>query len=183
MKAKRITAILVMLLVVAAAVIIGPMVSLNNMREDAEDRYYHDEIGFSTGDGIDIRKDAANNILKIAAKYKDTAELDSQVNELERAVQVMENSYDWIEKGKANKELDAPAKALIEQLKSISLDEADLRYLKGQEAELVAQQDKINRSDYNAKAQAFNERLTHFPGRILNSFGWIEPLPIFEENS
>lgn len=180
MKAKRTTAILIMILVIAAVVVIGPVVSLRNMRDDTESQYYYDENGYSIDEGILARKDAANNILKIAAKYEENSELKSQASELEHAVKVLDNNYNWAERDKANKALDVPAQELMKWMaENVALSEADQRYLTSQTAELSSQQDKMNRSAYNEGAESFNARLADFPGSILKSFGWIEPLPTF----
>lgn len=183
MKRKRITALLVLLLVVLGAAAFGAYRSLNNLKNAASMEYEEDSSGFSIRAGISAREDAAENLLKITEKYQENStEIASLMYELERAVHILKNATGNHEIAEENKKLDAPAQALMAFMQEdTAVTETDLRYLSGQLAELSAQQDKINRSSYHEKAEAFNVQLNTFPGSLFKSLGLIAALPDYRQ--
>lgn len=180
MKKKNLIAAMAMIILIVASIPLGIVRSVQPIRSDAENEYYYDDTGFAIYEGIDARVAACNNLLKVAEKYKaDYPELRSYIDELEHATKKADNSYNLKDRAPANKQLDAPAQALANALKTVELSEADAKYPDTLIAEIQSQQDKISRSSYNEKAAEYNEVLRNFPVSLLARLGVLKDLPLF----
>lgn len=158
--------------------------SLNDLRDDAQSEFYSDKTGYSIWDGLEARREAANNLLTVAKKYTgEHTELISRVDALEHQVQASENAYDdtFATEAAVNFELGAQAKYLAEALEGIELEEKDRKYPAQLLAQMESEQDKIERSSYNDTAREFNRRLKVFPVNVLYRFTDVKRLEPFDE--
>ncbi len=149
---------------IAASIPLGINRSLSRVREDVSGTFYYDQAGYSIYDGLEKRREAANNLITLAGRYKDkNPELDGLMDSLDYCVKASENAwsddYTYIQEAGANAALDAPAQALAEALDSMELSEQDRKYPTQMIKQMKSEQDKINRSSYNEEARAFNAKV------------------------
>lgn len=159
--------------------------SFDRLREDAMDSYYYDGTGYAIYQGIDMREDAANNLLTVAKRYVEkNPGLDPYIGDLEYRVKYLENLYDFQgfeQEVEANRLLGEAAQALYEQLETVELSEKDEKYPRQLIAEIESEQDKIERSSYNDSAREFNEKLAQSPTKPLTKLMGISPMGVFEK--
>ena len=162
MKKRNAAAAVFMGVAIAASIPLGINRSLDRLKDDVEEKYFYDQAGYSIGDGLEIRRDAAYNLVSLAEKYADKApELQGLIDELERQLAISENTwYDLTEEeARANLGLDAPAEALAAALEKLELSDQDKKYPGQMLGQMRSEQDKINRSSYNEEARAFNAKV------------------------
>jgi len=183
-KKSSIIGALVMAGLILVSLPLGVGHSLNDLRGDAQSEFYGDKTGYSIWDGLEARREAANNLLTVAKKYTgEHTELIPYVNALEHQVQASEWAYDetFATEAAVNFELGARAKYLAEALEGIELEERDRKYPARLLAQMESEQDMIERSGYNDAAREFNRRLKVFPVNVLYRFTDVERLEPFDE--
>lgn len=179
-KKKTIAGVLVMLALVLLALPLGVNRSLSSVRKAAEDQYYYDSTGYAIFQGLAARQESAHNLITVAKKYTDQNQnLTALIDELESAVTLAENSYEFEEEVETNRRLTEAAHALSDELSRTELSERDAKYPESLILEMDSQQDKIERSSYNAEARKFNEKLEKFPVSILRGVAFVSPLALF----
>ena len=149
---------------IAASIPLGINRSLVRVREDASGAFYYDQAGYSICDGIEKRREAANNLITLAGRYKDkNPELDGLMDSLDYCVKASENAWSdddpYTLEARANAALDAPAQALATALEGMELSEQDRKYPAQMINQMKSEQDKINRSSYNEEARNFNAKV------------------------
>jgi len=156
--------------------------SLSRLREEAAGQFYYDLAEYSIYDGLEKRREAAENLLTIAERYADSSpQLEAAMDEVEYQIRVCENSYDetFIQTVEANGQLGQAAAGLAGALEAAGLSEQDQKYPAQLLAQLESEQDKIARSSYNDAAREFNARLQRFPANILAPIAGVGPLGLF----
>lgn len=185
-KGKNAVPALIMALVIVLSVPLGVNRSFERLREDVEHEYYYDSTGYALWEGVDARRDSAQNLITIAEKYVDEyPELQTPINALGHRV-LEENTYLSLEDEtfsnivKVNSELTQEAYALYEALDKVTLSEKDEKYPRQIMAELDSEQDKLQRSSYNDLAREYNARLEKFPVNFLRHLSGVKPMGVFE---
>lgn len=176
-------AALFMAVTVAGSIPLGINHSLSNMREDAAGEYYYDQAGYAIYEGLEKRRESANNLITLAGRYQEgNPGLTKLIDELEYRVQTSEQAYDeddtFRKTAAANAALDAPAQALAGALEGAELSEKDRRYPQQLIDNMRSEQDKINRSSYNTEAKKFNEKLVS-----LKPMALLKPMAVFSDIS
>lgn len=171
----------VMVLCICIAIPLGVHESLTEKRDSVQSVYYYDKTGYAIYEGVDIRTEAAQNLITVAQRYEtDNSNLTPLINELDRAVKYSQNSYNIRDVKLANEGLTEPAQNLADALEKIDLSESDAKYPRTLTATMIAEQDKIIRSSYNEEAAEYNSYLDAFPINVLSTIASVEPLAIFE---
>lgn len=183
MKKRNLIGAAVMAGLILLAMPMGVAHSLEKLREKATDKFYYDDAGYGISDGLENRREAANNLLTVAGKY--TGEhpgLTHYVNELEYQVQASERAYSESYQAEAlvNYLLGQAAEELSGQLEGVGLSEKDEKYRVQLMAQMESEQDKIERSSYNTAALKFNDRLYTFPVNFFRLFLDVEELGTFD---
>ena len=103
-------------------------------------------------------------------------------SELEYWANASERSYSdtYQEEAEANRQMGAAAQALYQELRSVQLEERDLIYPDQLMAQMESEQDKIDRSSYNDKARAYNEKLSAFPFNLLRGIAGVSAMATFD---
>lgn len=163
MKKKNVVAAVFMAVAIAASIPLGINRTLGRMREDAAGEYYYDQAGYAIYDGIEKRRDAANDLITLAERYKDNdPELESLIDDLRYRVTASESAWSgddtFTAEAQANAALDSPAQALAEALKNAGLSDKDQKYPDQLINQMTGEQDKINRSSYNERAREYNAK-------------------------
>lgn len=173
----------IMIVLILLAMPLGVAHSLEDLREEAEWQFYGDQTGFSIYDSLDNRRGAAHNLLTVAARYTDgNPELMPYFNELEYQFNASENAYSESREAEAitNYQLGQAAEELADALEDVGLSEKDEQYRVQLIAQMRSEQDKIERSGYNAAALKFNDHLYVFPVNFFKHFTDVEVLWTFE---
>lgn len=168
---------------IAASIPLGINRSLSRVREDVSGTFYYDQAGYSIYDGLEKRREAANNLITLAGRYKDkNPELEGLIDSLDYCVKASENAwsddYTYIQEAGANAALDAPAQALAEALDSMELSEQDRKYPTQMIKQMKSEQDKINRSSYNDDAIEFNRKVDR-----LRPMAMVSKMAVFISNT
>ncbi len=174
----------IMIVLILLAMPLGVAHSLEDLREDAEWQFYEDRTGFSICDSLDNRREAAHNLLTVANRYTDDhPNLMPYFNELEYQFNASENAYSESHQieAEANYQMGEAAEELADALGIVGLSEKDEQYRVQLIAQMRSEQDKIQRSGYNAAAREFNNRLYVFPVNVLKNFTDVEGLFPFDE--
>lgn len=183
MKKRNIIGAAVMAGLILAAMPLGASRSLGELREDAQGEYYYDDAGYAIWEGMDKRREAANNLVTVAKRYVGKEQwLDPYIDELEYRVRASENVYEGgsAKEVSANQEMGAAAEQLADALEKVELAERDQKYPAQMIAQMQSEQDKIERSSYNDTARQFNGRLHAFPVNLLRPFTGVEELAVFD---
>lgn len=177
-------AILVMVLLIAIALPLGVHNSVKPLKSKAEGEFSYDDSGFSITQAVWDREECADNIVKVAEKYKEHDDsLVIMIDDLERVVNRTKNIYGIDRVGElaaANKEIDAPANEIVEHILSMDkVTDADSKALKAQQTQMTSMQAQISHSSYNKSAQEYNDRLEQFPVNVLKYVAFLKPLDLF----
>lgn len=183
MKKQNLIGAVIMTGLILLAMPLGVAHSLEELRDEAEWQFYGDRTGYSIYDSLEARREAANNLLTVARKYTDDNQgLTTYVNELEYQVQASEWAYSdsHAVEAQVNFLLGEAANELAGQMESAGLSEQDEKYRVQLIAQMASEQDKIERSSYNAAALKFNEHLYVFPVNFFKHFMDVEELWTFD---
>lgn len=183
MKKTNLVGALVMALLILIALPLGVHTSFTRLREEVAWEFYGDDAGFAIYDSIETREDAAHNMVTIAEKYTNQyPQLVDLASELEYWATASERSYSdtYQEEAEANRQMSAAAQALYQELRSVQLEERDLIYPDQLMAQMESEQDKIDRSSYNDKARAYNEKLSAFPFNLLRGIAGVPSMATFD---
>lgn len=185
---KNAVAALIMTLMIVLSIPLGVNRSFARLREDVEHEYYYDSTGYALWEGVNARRESAQNLITIAEKYVDEyPELQTPIDELGFRV-LQENSYTTLEDEtftsivKINSELTQDAYELYWALEKVPLAEKDKEYPWQIMVDLKSEQDKLHRSSYNDLAREYNARLEKFPANVLRHLSGIKPMGVFEED-
>ena len=183
---KNAVAALIMTLMIVLSIPLGVNRSFARLREDVEHEYYYDSTGYALWEGVNARRESAQNLITIAEKYVDEyPELQTLIDELGFRV-LQENSYTTLEDEtftsivKINSELTQDAYALYEALNKVTLSEKDEKYPRQIMSEMDSEQDKLQRSSYNDLAREYNARREKFPVNFLRHLSGVKPMGVFE---
>lgn len=147
---KKPVAILLMFLCIALAVLIGMNLSFARQRTVILQRYYNTGIQQQ----LDRRIEAANSLIGLAEGQGVEQGLIQQVQEDIEVLRTADSPADQFD---ANSFLNGSVAGLAEKT---SRDEAFLK-------EFQTAQDVIQQSDYNYRAEAYNEARAAFPVSVL----------------
>ncbi len=180
---------LVMTGVIVLSIPLGVNRSFARLREDVENEYYYDSTGYALYAGIDARISAAKNLLTLAEKYEEQdAELDVYMDNLEYMVKQCENLWfddieDIGETVKYNSRMGEEAQKLADYLETMELAEKDKKYPGQLMADMNAEQDKLERSSFNDKVIAYNEKRNKFPASVLAPLAGVKEIVPFGAGS
>ena len=185
---KNAVAALIMTLMIVLSIPLGVNRSFARLREDVEHEYYYDSTGYALWEGVNARRESAQNLITIAEKYVDEyPELQTPIDELGFRV-LQENSYTTLEDEtftsivKINSDLTLDAYELADTLNQLTLSDKDAKYVGKIMVDMIAEQDKLQRSSYNDLAREYNARLEKFPANVLRHLSDIKPMGVFEED-
>ena len=185
---KNAVAALIMTLMIVLSIPLGVNRSFARLREDVEHEYYYDSTGYALWEGVNARRESAQNLITIAEKYVDEyPELQTPIDELGFRV-LQENSYTTLEDEtftsivKINSDLTLDAYELADTLNQLTLSDKDAKYVGKIMVDMIAEQDKLQRSSYNDLAREHNARLEKFPANVLRHLSGIKPMGVFEED-
>lgn len=182
MKKNNIIGAAIMAGLILISLPLGVNRSLSRIRDDVEGLYYYDHASFAIYEGISNRESAAENLITVARRYTDdNPQLIPLIDELKYNVDTSTNIFgDFTRQARLNLEIGEASQALYEALSQIELSEKDAKYPDQLIAQMKSEQDKIERSSYNAEARKFNEKLDKFPVNILRHVAGIQPLGTFD---
>ena len=177
---KRSTALIILVLVVIAGTLFGTHRSLSQARSQVAAIYLSgtENDGYGIDNKLDQRRDKANDLCKIAAKYDAEAEI-AAVKEAISAINEAENAS---EACAADLALTEACDALDAKLQSLSLSEEDEGYRVSLMADLSSYSLQLQRlaADYNSAAADFNDNtLGIFPANLLGPLTGVREVEAF----
>lgn len=180
MKKKNLVGGIFMAAAILVSIPLGVNRSLVKLREKATEGYYYDKGGFAIYEGIEKRREAAQNLITVAERYtQQEPGLEGLIDELDYRIRASENAWSgddtFREEAEANRNLDPMAAAIASTLEELELSERDKKYPAQLIAQMKSEQDKIERSSYNDDAREFNQKL-----RRMKPMALIEPMATFE---
>ncbi|MDR1532785.1 MAG: hypothetical protein LBS62_11510 [Clostridiales bacterium] len=176
---NRAAAYLFAALMVLTAVVAGGAKSLNGLRGETLDVFYIGE-----GDGLSMQNDLTERINQasgLAALAKRCGADSSAVDEVLAAAEELGGSDKISGKYAANLRLTEAADNLYNTLTAMNLSETDARSARNLITNLESRNTTINRTDYNARALAYNKLLQGFPGGLVSMLRLAPPLELFAE--
>ena len=182
-KKSTVAGVVVMVLLILLALPLGVNCSFSRLREEVRGNYYYDDGDYSLYDSIDAREAASSNLITVAEKYTaEDPELTGLMADLEYWVNVSNGCYDpdLQEEVEANREMGNAFQALYDRLSQVALEERDQKYPGQLLAQMESEQDKIDRSSYNDKARAYNEKLAAFPFNLLRGIAGVPSMATFD---
>ncbi len=193
MKTKNLVGGIIMSAAILASVPLGVNRSLIKLRDRAAEDYYYDKGGYAIYEGIEKRREAAQNLITVAERYtQQEPGLEGLIDELEYRISASENAWSgddtfW-EEAEANRNLDPMAAAIASTLEELDLSERDKKYPGQMIAQMESEQDKIERSSYNDDARSFNQKVERLrPIALVKPMatfeGWSEESPPVEEGT
>lgn len=159
-----------MIIAIAGIVVFGMYNSIKKQRQEVYLQYVYDENEFSVIDSINEIFDNADNLLKIAIKYKAGNE---PLEKLYEDVKVKTgDTRDWDEQVDPDKLKDLLDK--VDELEPVLMkavkDTEDEKYLTNIMVEIRSLKSQIVHSSYNDAALEWNTKLWSFPISILKNF-------------
>lgn len=179
---RNLVGAVVMALLILLSMPLGMRKSLFRLREEAADQFYYDNAEYAIYEGLEKRREAAENLLTIAERYQDSnPQLEAPMDEVDYRIRICENTYDetFVQTVEADEMLGKAAEDLAGALEAVELSGQDAKYPAQLLAQMLSEQDKISRSSYNDAAGEFNARLQRFPANILAPIAGVGPLGVF----
>ncbi|MDD4773187.1 MAG: LemA family protein [Eubacteriales bacterium] len=177
---KRITALLLMIVMIFMGILIGSRRSLERLRDETE-KIFVDGV---SGDGYSIQSDLdkiladSYNLYTVAKNYLSLT--DPLMEELLSARQRLAESTDPSEKFNANESLLEAVTALYFKNKEApGLTEAHAKLAAQFYTEIVSRNGTIKNDGYNEAARKYNGTLKNFPVSIIMTLIRVEPLELF----
>jgi hypothetical protein len=178
---RRVTAVVVMLLLICISILMGSHRTLLSMYQEVEQTFYTGASDSGTGiqDELNIRVDRSYEMKLIGDKYcsgEDTKFVDSLLAARER-LQKAETPH---EKYQANVALKLSVEELYARLQELNISHMDLQnfdkfYSAFQEAEK-----HIQNSGYNQIVMEFNNKLKRFPANLLSRITGIHEAEFYQ---
>ena len=183
MKKKKAIGALVMAAMILVSVPLGAVRSFERLREKALEPYYYDSTGYALYDGLEKQREAAQNLLTVAERYRESdPELTSYIDDLTTQAYHAEVFTDPGSPSEVlcHQMMCDRAEALAEKLEETTLSEKDEKYPRQLISQMRSEQDKLERSSYNDSAREYNQKLDRFFLPLVN-LDWSERLGVFGE--
>lgn len=170
-------AALVMVLMIAAASVLGGARSLHRLQQEVYTVFFDGADGDGIGVFSDIRKNRtdAYNLLGVA---RGAGLEQAPLTALEQAVQAVDAAgEDPAALIRAHSSLMDAVRDVYERMGSLSLPQQDEDYRQNLYRSILARADTMSRDEYNARAQQFNRALERFPASALRYAAGVQTLP------
>lgn len=183
---NKATAVLVMVVMIAAGTLIGSHNSLSKVATKAQNIFYTgvNNDGLSIESDLNTRSELARNLATVASAYlpSDSIALAS----ISTARDNLKSASTIKEKAAANKALDEAVFTLYSLLEKDGItnkEELVSNFSKNPTriyTDFRSFGDTIKHDKYNEYALEFNEILTTFPSNLLSKVTFIKPLELFK---
>lgn len=177
---KRITALLLMTVMICTGILIGSRRSLEKLR-DATDQVFFSGVlndGYSIQSDLDKITEDSYNLYTVAKNY--IGETDPLITGLLSARDELTNAVTPSEKFKANEKLLEAVTALYFKNKEASgLTETHSRLAAQFYTEILSRNSTIKNDGYNDAARKYNAVLKSFPASYLAAFTGVKPAELF----
>lgn len=177
---NRSTAVVITAVVVLLSILIGAGISLGGLRRDAERVFEYGSDGGWRGIEYDLREVASGgyNLIEIAERY--LGENDVRIAAVEREISAVHSARKPGSLHAAAEELRAAISGLDLAMRELDLNDEEEALRQKTLANIEASYRRVDRSEYNAAATAFNETLEAFPANVLSGVVGVKPLELYE---
>lgn len=172
-KENRLIARIVLAVVIIACILLSGGGRLKSLRNDALDVFYGQ-------DGIDFdltrRCESAQLLAGLAQSY----ELDeAAVLRVQNAADIASGDGDIAARGQANRDLTLAADQLYTLMEKADLSDTDADYAYSLYKDIQSRAQIMSRSEYDAMAAAYNQKINSFPANLIASIMAQGELPAF----